>query len=91
MEKRILVRLRIQKNVDQFLQAAKIMIEKTNVENGCLFYNLYQDAFTKSDFIFYEKFKDESAVEFHNDSEHFANFIKEITPILAEKPIMESF
>jgi quinol monooxygenase YgiN len=44
-----------------------------------------------AEFIFYEEYKDQAALEYHNKSEYLKQFFSNITPLLAGKPIVEVF
>src|SRR5664279_513094 len=43
--------------VKDFLVAAKVMIENSNKESGCKSYQLFQDPYDNSGFIFVEEYK----------------------------------
>ena len=45
----------------------------------------------EAEFIFYEEYKDQAAIDFHNKSEHLKQFFTIITPLIAGKPIVEVF
>jgi len=57
-----------------FIEAAKSIIEKSNSEEGCLGYMLYQNPYEKTSFIFVEKWKNQAAIDFHFATEHFKDF-----------------
>jgi len=60
--------------VDAFLEATKSLIEKSRAEEGCVSYSLYQDPQDKTKFLFFEEWKNQAAVDFHFDTEHFKKF-----------------
>jgi len=92
MKKVILVQANIQDTkVEEFLKFSDIMIQKSNEENGCLTYRLFQDSNIKNEFFFYEKYENEAAVEHHNSSEHFKNFINSVMPLLTKEPTIEMY
>ena len=57
-----------------FISAAKMMIENSNKEEGCLSYMLYQDPYEKTNFIFVEKYKNQAAIDVHFASPYFKEF-----------------
>lgn len=57
-----------------FISAAKMMIENSNKEEGCLDYMLYQDPFEKTNFIFVEKYKNQAAIDVHFATPYFKEF-----------------
>ena len=66
-------------NKSKFIETAKELIEKSRKEKGCISYNLYESLDGKY-LTFIEEWKDEKAIENHNNSEHF----KAIVPKLGE-------
>jgi len=59
---------------DDFISAAKMMIENSNKEEGCLGYMLYQDPYEKTNFIFVEKYVNQAAIDAHFASSYFKEF-----------------
>ena len=62
--------------IEQFLALAKTMVEKSNSEQGCLIYKLYQEVGNPHSFIFYEVYENQDVVNIHNSSIHFKTFIE---------------
>jgi len=60
--------------IKDFLDAAREMIEKSNKESGCSFYQLYQDPYDNSRMIFVEEYKNQVAVDTHFTTEYFKAF-----------------
>jgi len=58
----------------EFITAAKMMIENSNKEEGCLGYMLYQDPYEKTNFIFVEKYKNQAAIDVHFGTPYFKEF-----------------
>jgi quinol monooxygenase YgiN len=58
----------------EFITAAKMMIENSNKEEGCLGYMLYQDPYEKANFIFVEKYKNQAAIDVHFATPYFKEF-----------------
>ncbi len=59
---------------DDFISAAKMMIENSNKEEGCLGYRLYQDPYEGTNFIFVEKYKNQAAIDVHFATSYFKEF-----------------
>lgn len=93
MKKTVIARLTIKKeSVDAFMIFAKKMVEETHKEAGCITYSLYKNCFSQDpEFIFYEEYKDQAALDVHNNSEYLKQFFANITSLLAGKPIVEVF
>ena len=71
--------------VKNFIEAAKEMVEKTNTESGCKFYQLYQDPYDNTKFVFVEEYINQAAIDTHFGTEYFKAFGKK-TADLTEKP-----
>jgi len=77
--------------IEQFIPLAKTMIENSNAETGCIVYKLYQEVDNPSSFIFYEVYKDQDAIDFHNSSEYLKTFIAKISELISEDTIVEVY
>lgn len=74
---------------EDFLNLADSMLKKTSKEPGILFYSLIYSDKTETDtveFFLYENFKNNEAVDFHLNSEHFKAF-KDSTANMVYKSI----
>jgi len=77
---------------DLFIEAAKDIIEKSNAEEGCTFYQLFRDPYDASKFIFVEEYKDQAAVDFHFAADYFNAFgpkIADFVSAAAEIKVIE--
>jgi quinol monooxygenase YgiN len=70
--------------VKVFTEAAKEMIEKSNKETGCKSYQLYQDPYDNTKFVFVEEYKNQAAVDAHFASDYFKAFGPKISDMVAE-------
>jgi quinol monooxygenase YgiN len=59
---------------DSFIMAARSIIQNSNAEPGCEFYQLYQDPYDNTKFIFVEKYVNQAAVEAHFSADYFKAF-----------------
>jgi len=59
---------------DDFIKAAQWIIDLTHKEEGCLEYTLYQDPVNKTNFFFFERYKDQAAVDAHFAASYFKEF-----------------
>jgi quinol monooxygenase YgiN len=51
--------------VTDFIEAAKVIIDSSNLEPGCISYQLYQDPYNNTRFMFVETWKDQAAIDTH--------------------------
>ena len=69
-----------------FIEAAREMIEKSNKESGCSFYQLYQDPYDNSKFVFVEEYKNQAAVDAHFATDYFKAFGPKIGDLIIGAP-----
>ena len=93
MKKTVVAKLNVKKELkNQFLHLAEQMINLTRQEEGCISYNLYKNSFSQyAEFMFYEEYRNEQALNIHNNSEYLAEFFKDVTPLLASEPVLNNF
>jgi quinol monooxygenase YgiN len=68
----------------EFITAAQEMITNSNKEEGCMGYQLYQDPYEKTNFIFVERYKDQAAVDAHFATPYFKGFGDKIANITSK-------
>jgi quinol monooxygenase YgiN len=68
--------------IKDFTEAAKEMIEKSNKESGCKFYQLYQDPYDNTKFVFVEQYVNQAAVDAHFASDYFKGFSPKIADLV---------
>jgi len=59
---------------EEFIKAAQTIIESTHKEEGCLEYTLYQDPSNKSNLLFFERYKNQAAIDAHFAAPYFKEF-----------------
>ena len=69
-----------------FSEAAKEMIENSNKESGCTFYQLFQDPYDNSRFVFVEEYKNQAAVDAHFAADYFKAFGPKIGDFILGQP-----
>jgi len=81
----IIAKLKVKpEKVKAFTEAAKEMIENSNKEAGCKSYQLYQDPYDNSRFVFVEEYKNQAAVDAHFASDYFKAFGPKMGELVAE-------
>lgn len=60
--------------VDAFIAAAKDVITASRAEPGCISYTLYQSPYDKTQFFFFEEWRNQAAIDFHFETPHFKTF-----------------
>jgi quinol monooxygenase YgiN len=67
-----------------FLKIAKTMVENTQKEAGCVFYELYQSPYDNTKFIFVEEYTSQTAVDAHFNMPYFKEFGPKVADWLAQ-------
>jgi len=57
-----------------FIEAAGPLIDSSNMEPGCISYQLYQDPYDQTRFIFVEEWTDQAAIDNHFSMSYFIAF-----------------
>jgi len=70
--------------VKAFIEAAKEIIEKSNKEAGCKSYQLYQDPYNSTKFVFVEEYKNQAAIDAHFAADYFKAFGTKIADLVQE-------
>lgn len=60
-----------------FIDTAKELIQKSRQEEGCISYALYEDL-NQNVLTFIEEWKDQAAIDFHNQTEHFTTIVPKL-------------
>ena len=68
--------------INDFTEAAKEMIENSNKEAGCSSYQLYQDPYDNTKFVFVESYNNQAAVQTHFSTEYFKAFGPKISDFI---------
>lgn len=75
--------------LDAVLEIMKEAAQKSSEEAGNLFYKIHQSKTNQNTLILFEGYKDESAVEFHKNSEHYQNLVAtQIIPLLEKREVI---
>ncbi|MDR1621964.1 MAG: antibiotic biosynthesis monooxygenase [Synergistaceae bacterium] len=77
----------LEKDVESALRA---MIPGVQNEDGCLEYTLYRDVKNPASFLYFERYKDQDALQTHQHTSHFQKLIKALDGKLAN-PTEETF
>ncbi|HZK93723.1 MAG TPA: putative quinol monooxygenase [Prolixibacteraceae bacterium] len=90
MKKKIIARFFINdESVETFKALAAKLVAETRLEEGCLFYKLFQDVENKNEFVFIEEYRDEAAMTLHSKSAYLQAFISGINGLQSRELIIE--
>ena len=66
--------------------ALKSVIPQVEAEQGTLQYVLHRSVKEPGKFFFYEKYRDQAALDFHGSTPYLKDLFRQIADLLAEKP-----
>ena len=75
----LLVKFDVKKGqVDGFMDVINPLIEGSRKEAGCFEYNLFLEDDTTNKFILVEKWQNQDALDFHNNTDHFIEYAPQL-------------
>jgi quinol monooxygenase YgiN len=69
-------------NAEIFKATAKPLIDGSRAEAGNISYDLFEDVKNPNVLTFIEKWKDDAAIEFHNNTPHFTQTIVKLAALV---------
>ena len=63
---------------EDVLKAIKTVVDATRKEPGNIFYDVFEDINNPLKFVFIETWKSQAAIDSHNKSAHFNDFVKAV-------------
>ena len=90
MKKKVIARLFIKnESIESFKKQAVEIIQKTRKEKGCLFYSLFQDVSSPGEFLFYEEYASQDALDIHSNSEHLKTFRTIVSNMQSKEKVVD--
>jgi len=80
-----------QDKVEEFKAAAVELVRKSREEEGNIFYSINLSTEKPDVLAFMECWKDQSAIDFHNATEHFTTILPKLVAMCVEPPVIETF
>ena len=63
---------------EDVLKAIQTVVDATRKESGNIFYDVFEDVKNPLKFVFIETWKSQAAIDSHNQSTHFKDFVKAV-------------
>ncbi|MFJ8246789.1 putative quinol monooxygenase [Peribacillus asahii] len=63
------------------------LVEASRVEDGCIQYTLHESVENKDTFVFYERWKDEKALAFHINTDHYKYCTQQTEQLLEKRDV----
>ncbi|MFB6253735.1 MAG: putative quinol monooxygenase [Halobacteriaceae archaeon] len=80
-----------EEKMDEALELAKKLVEKSNQEEGMIDYRATRDIEDNNIIRFFEQYEDAEAFQAHNETSHFQEFEEKIPDLLANEPEIIKF
>jgi len=88
----VIAKLKAKKGSEQELEKAlKDMVAKVASEEGTLAYTLHRSMGEGTEFLIYEKYRDQQAFTIHSETAHFKELMGVTAPLLDGPPSVELF
>ena len=68
------------------LRLAAAVAKPSKAEEGCISYEVYEQSSAGNEFLFFEEWADQAALDFHFQTPHFLEFVKAISECLQAPP-----
>lgn len=76
---------------ENFRQLAKELMIKSLEEEGCISYNLFEDMENENILVFIEEWKNQNAIQLHNESKHFKDIIPRLAKLRKGNPEIKHY
>jgi quinol monooxygenase YgiN len=88
----VVAKMKAKKGSEQEFEAAlRDMVSKVASEEGTIAYTLHRSLGDATEFLFYEKYKDQEAFARHSETAHFKELMGIVAPLLDGAPSVELF
>lgn len=78
-------------NLNAFIALAKPLVAASQAEEGNIFYNLHQSQENPEEVVFIEAWKDQQAIDSHNDSPHFTGTLPKLAKLCSSEMSIEKY
>ena len=71
---------------DDIMRVISAVVPPSKAEAGCISYDVHERLPGGDEYLFFEEWSDQAALDFHFQTPHFQAFIGEFTPLLDAPP-----
>lgn len=76
---------------DEIMGLCKELVVETRKEDGCIKYEMHQDANDKAILTMIEEWESQEALDKHMQSEHFTRIVPLLGPLMAAETVMNVY
>ena len=70
----------------EILRLVGVVVPPSRAESGCLFYDFYEKQPGGNEFLFFEEWRDQAALDAHFKTQHFADFVGALPALIEGTP-----
>jgi quinol monooxygenase YgiN len=71
---------------NDIMRVTAAIVPPSRAEAGCISYEVHEQLSGENEYLFFEEWTDQAALDFHFKTPHFQEFIKEFTQLLQGPP-----
>lgn len=71
---------------NDIMRITAAIVPPSKAEVGCISYEIHERLSSENEYLFFEEWADQAALDFHFNTPHFQEFIKEFTQLLQAPP-----
>jgi len=84
------VKVKPEKRKD-FITFAETLIKPSLSELGSISYKFYEDPLKENEFLYFEEWKNQEALDIHFQTPYFKEFVKRVPGYLSEPPVIKVY
>jgi quinol monooxygenase YgiN len=73
------------------ISLAATVAKPSRAEAGCISYDFYEQQPTSNEFLFFEEWTDEAALDLHFQTSHFKKFMEQFPDLIQGPPIIRVY
>lgn len=73
------------------ISLAATVAKPSRAESGCISYNFYEQQPTNNEFLFFEEWADQAALDYHFQTPHFKKFMEQFPDLIQGKPLIRVY
>ena len=73
------------------ISLAATVAKPSRAESGCISYNFYEQQPTSNEFLFFEEWADQAALDSHFQTAHFKKFAEQLPELIQGKPLIRIY
>lgn len=80
-----------EESVQTFIETAAELVNKSQKDDGCISYGLFEDISNPSHLTFIEEWRDSDALQAHNASEHFTRIFPKLGALCEQESVINMY